>query len=290
MKWSELKVNKLKKENKNYPKILNKLKKPPKQLFYRGSLDKQLFNKAIGIVGSRRMTRYGASVVDKFVAHFASLGITTVSGYMYGVDTLVHAKTIEYGGQTIAVMGGGINQPYPPENDNLYTDIVQSGGLVLSEYKPEMKPQLWTYPERNRIIAALSTLGVLVIEASEKSGSLITARIALKLNKKVYAIPGPITSSVSSGTNEWIKNGKATMVTSPEDIIKTKKVKNDTVSNTFDTLENKIIKALEAEDLSIDELSVALNEDIVTLSSTLTTLSLSGVVTEAAGRYFISRS
>lgn len=288
MKWSDYKVRLVDKEHKKYPNLLLKLKRPPKQIYYRGVLKKPLFNKSIAIVGSRRMTRYGASTVEAFVSHFAAMGVTTISGYMYGVDTMVHNKTLEYGGTTVAVMGNGINKPYPAENDVLYTNILQSKGLVLSEYDPEMKPKLWTYPERNRIIAALSTLGVLVIEASERSGSLITAKHALKLNKKVYCVPGPITSSVSTGTNLWIKKGKAIIVTSPDDIVKSKKSEPDMVDDTFDTLDKKIISILEAEEMSIDELSVALNADIVTLSTKLTTLSLQGIINEVTGKYYLN--
>lgn len=289
MKWSEYKIQKSIKDDNNYPSLLMKLSNAPDRIYYRGNLTNTLLNKSIAIIGSRRMTRYGASVVDKFVGHFVSSGITTVSGFMYGVDTEVHRKTVEYGGKTIAVLGGGIDQPYPEENTKLYTEILQTGGAVLSEYEPEMKPKLWTFPERNRIIAALSSLGILVIEASEKSGSIITVKWGRKLKKKVYAVPGPITSSVSSGTNMLIKKGVAKMVTDPNDIVKIRNVVNcDKSEIIFNSLEEKVVKLLESEELSIDELSMRLEIDIIVLSQTLTALSLNGFVSEAGGRYFLS--
>src|SRR3990167_5537075 len=107
MKWSEYKIKRVNKGDKDYPRVLNELKDSPKQIYYRGELNGLFSKKSVAIVGSRRMTRYGASIIDKFVSAFAVCGVTTVSGYMYGVDTEVHSKTVEYGGQTIVVMGGG---------------------------------------------------------------------------------------------------------------------------------------------------------------------------------------
>jgi DNA processing protein len=289
MEWVEYSVSEAEKGDKNYPDILAILLQPPKQIFYRGKLSKGILVKSIALVGSRRMTRYGATVIDKFVSAFVSAGITTVSGYMYGVDTEVHSKTVEYGGKTIAVMGGGINKPYPPENDELYTKILQNGGVVLSEYKPEQKPQLWAFPQRNRIIAALATLGVLVIEAGESSGSLITVHFAKKLKKKIFAVPGPITSSVSAGTNMLIKKGIGEMVTGPEDIVRVKeqesgRVKVNTELNSF---ENEIYKLLKREEMSVDEIAVALKKDMVEVSTIVSMMALRGLISEAGGKYFV---
>ena len=177
-----------------------------KTLHFRGVDPHKINKKSIAIVGSRRMTRYGKEVVDRFVSEFVANGVTTISGFMYGVDTEVHQKTIDYGGKTIAVFGCGLNVIYPPENKKLYDQIIESGGSVVSEYEDDAKPHLWKFPQRNKIVASLASLGVLVIEAGEKSGSLITAGLAKKMGKKVYAVPGAITSSVSVGTNNLIKS------------------------------------------------------------------------------------
>src|SRR3990167_7460852 len=133
-----------------------------KTLHFKGEDPYKLAKKSIAIVGSRRMTRYGAEVVDKFVSAFVSEGITTISGFMYGVDTEVHQKTVDYGGKTIAVFGCGLDVIYPPENEKLYVEILETGGSVVSAYDNNAKPHLWKFPQRNKIVAGLSTLGVLV--------------------------------------------------------------------------------------------------------------------------------
>ncbi len=287
MSWLDISFKIINKEDKNYPNSLLTLRQPPKQLYCRGGLSAA---SSIAIVGSRRMTRYGALVVDKFVSAFALAGVTTVSGYMYGVDSEVHNKTTEYGGRTVAVMGGGIDRPYPPENDKLYTKILQCGGAVLSEYEPSKKPKLWMYPQRNRIVAALATMGILVIEAGIKSGSLITVDYARKLNKKIYAVPGPVTSSVSDGTNYLIKKGLAKLVTGPEDILgrvkeqESEKVKVDTKLN---PPERDIYDLLKNEEMSIDEIAMALDENMIKVSSTVSMLALRGLISEAGGKYFV---
>lgn len=289
MRWSEYLVQDVAKEDKNYPKALLALKRPPKRIYYRGELRGDIFKRSVAIVGSRRMTRYGASVVDRFVFDFATSGVTTISGYMYGIDTAVHEKTVEYGGKTVAVMGGGISSPYPTENDKLYTKILKNDGLVLSEYKPEVKPNLWMYPQRNRIIAALASFGVLVVEAGEKSGSLITVQYARKLKKKIYAVPGPVTSSVSEGTNYLIKKGLAEMVTGPEDILRVKERENERVKENakLDEIEKKIFEILKNEEMSIDEIAMAVERDLVEVSTAVSMMALRGVVSEAGGKYFV---
>ncbi len=287
--WSEFEIKKVIKGGKDYPKILLDLAQPPKQLYYRGELDLGALDKTIAIVGSRGMTRYGASCVTRFVSSFVQAGITTVSGYMYGVDTEVHTQTVDFLGKTVAVMGNGLNQPYPPDNDKLYTKILQSGGAVLSEYEPDQKPKLWMYPQRNRIVAALATVGVLVIEAGESSGSLITVDFAKKLKKKIYAIPGPINSSVSMGTNQIIKEGIAQIVTVPEDILRipTKASVSHQSKITLSNEEKKILGILKNEDLNIDEIAVATGMGMVEASTTLSVMALKGLIAEAGGRYYV---
>jgi len=288
MNWTEYTIQSVKKGQEVYPKSLLALRQPPKEIFYRGELSEATLQKTVAIVGSRRMTRYGASVIDKFVSVFATQGITTISGYMYGVDTEVHTKTVEYGGKTVAIMGGGINAPYPSENDKLYTKILHLGGVVLSEYSPETKPKLWTFPERNRIIAALATIGILVVEASEKSGSMITVNYARKLKKRIFAIPGPITSSVSTGTNSLIKRGIAELVSSPEDILGlvNKEAGKDKVP-ALNPFEKKIYDILKDEEMSVDELAIKLDRSLVEISTEVSMMALRGTISEAGGKYFV---
>ncbi|PIP57884.1 DNA-protecting protein DprA [Candidatus Woesebacteria bacterium CG22_combo_CG10-13_8_21_14_all_39_10] len=261
-------------------------------LYYRGNWDKDIFKKSIAVVGSRSMTRYGKETVDKFVSEFVANGVTTISGFMYGVDTEVHQKTVDYGGRTIAVFGCGLDVIYPPENEKLYGQILENKGLVISEYEPSAKPHLWKFPQRNKIVAGLSSLGVLVIEAGEKSGSLITAGFARKMGKKVYAVPGPITSRISVGCNNLIKSGEAIMATSAGDILK---IKSTTIHSSPSTVhglspqEAKIYKVLQLEPLDIDEIAMKIEGNIVEIGSVLSIMSLKGLLTESGGKYYLSK-
>lgn len=261
-----------------------------KKFYYRGDWDEKIFKKSIAIVGSRRMTRYGKDVVDKFVSGFTANGITTISGFMYGVDTEVHQKTVDYGGVTVAVFGCGLDVVYPPENEKLYSQILENNGLVISEYEANAKPHLWKFPQRNKIIASLAFLGVLVVEAGDKSGSLVTAELARKMGKKVYAVPGPINSAVSFGTNELIKSGNAVMVTSPSDIVKMPKLKESKtqIKLELSNIETKIYKALGIEDLNADEVAMQIGESVIEVGTTLSVMGLRGLVVESGGKFYLS--
>lgn len=289
MKWKDFPIQKVNLDNKNYPKLLTEIKNPPKTLFFRGKLDKNLFEKSLAIVGTRRITHYGKMVIEKFIPFLVQEKVTIVSGFMYGVDTEAHQRCLEYGGKTVAVLGGGLNVIYPPENEGLYEKILKKGGVVISEYEPGFKPQLWTFPQRNRIVAGLSSLGVLVIEAGEKSGALITAQIAHEQRKKVFAVPGPITSSVSLGTNLLIKNHQAKMVLFPQDIFG-KKIETPTLFSSQDLspLEKKIFQALETEPLTPDEIGKITNQSIIEVNKTLSLMSLKGLISEYAGKYYLN--
>lgn len=311
MKITDYSISKITPASQDYPTLLKQLKDPPQILYYRGNLDPNLFKKSLAIVGSRRITNYGERVLDLLIPSLVGSGVTIISGFMYGTDTLAHQKTLECGGKTVAVLGGGLNVLYPPENEKLYGEIVgvgfpdpksknknQSGaetaplqnGLIISEYPPDQQPQLWTFPQRNRIVAALATLGVLVIEADAKSGSLITAANAAGLGRPVYAIPGPITSSVSVGTNKLIRDGVAKMVLGAGDImgvLEVSKVSRVSRGDEGKTNENEsqILELLSTEPLTIDEIARKLASNIVTISQSVTMMSLKGMVEERNGKY-----
>ena len=289
MKWNEWPIKKIYFEDKYYPAILKEIKNAPKILYYRGKLDQKLFEKTLAIVGSRRLTRYGKMATEKLVAGLVNQKITIISGFMYGTDSEAHQKCLEYGGRTIAVLGNGLNVLYPPENEKLYTEILDKGGLIFSEYEPDLQPQLWTFPQRNRIVAGLATLGVLVIEAGEKSGSLITARLARQQGKKVFAVPGPITSSVSVGTNLLIQNHQAKMVLSAEDILG-KKLGTPTLfsQQALSPIEKKIFQALETEPLTADEISRLIAKDVIETGKTLSLMSLKNLISDSSGKYYLN--
>jgi len=288
MKWSDYKIKTVTYDNKNYPEILREIKNYPKKLFYRGNFDQKLFEKSLAVVGTRRISRYGKMVIEKFIPFLAKEKITIISGFMYGVDTEAHQKCLEYDGKTVAVLGGGLNIIYPPENEKLYEKILENGGLIISEYEPDFKPQLWTFPQRNRIVAGLSSFGILVIEAGEKSGALITANLARLQGKKVFAVPGPITSSVSAGTNFLIKTHRAKMVTTPEEILG-KKIETPSLFSLqeLSPLEQKIYQTLETEPLNADEIAKVVGQNIVEVGKTLSLLSLKGLISEFAGKYYL---
>lgn len=211
---------------------------------------------------------------------------------MYGVDTEVHQKTIDYGGKTIAVFGCGLDVIYPAENKKLYDQIIKSGGSIVSEYEDSAKPHLWKFPQRNKIVVGLASLGVLVIEAGENSGSLVTAKIAKKAGKKVWTVPGPINSKVSVGCNELIKSGEAIMTTSVNDIIHTKiRSTNIEIRNKIELPkeEQKIYKVLQLEPMEIDEIAQKLGESVVEIGSTLSIMGIKGLVTESGGKYYLSK-
>ena len=191
-------------EDALYPKRLKEIYLPPVVLFYKGRLE--LFNRlSIGIVGARNHTAYSKEALEYLLPDILERKVSIISGLARGVDGLAHQLTLELKGETIAVIGNGINICYPKENKALY-DAIGRKGLILSEYPLDSPPLKFHFPYRNRIIAGLSH-GLCVIEAKMHSGSLITANVALSENRQVFALPGNITSEYSKGTNELITAG-----------------------------------------------------------------------------------
>ena len=205
--------------DENYPKSLKEIKDAPKVLYYIGSLSKP-DEKIFAIVGTRLCSSYGKQVALEIAGDLAEAGLTIVSGLAPGIDTFSHQATLERKGRTIAVLGTGLDEKslYPKDNIKLSRKIVETGGCLISEYPPGTPGSKITFPQRNRIVSGLS-LGVLVIEAKQKSGALITANLAFEQKRKVFAVPGPIHSSNSKGCHYLIKKG-AKLVESASDILK----------------------------------------------------------------------
>ena len=193
------------KKDENYPKALLNISNPPEKLFVLGN-ETILDNFGIAIVGSRNCTKYGEEVAKSIAYNLSKYNINVVSGMAKGIDSAAHIGTIMGKGKTIAVLGSGFKHIYPKENMELLKDIINSGGAVITEYEEDTLPKPENFPKRNRIISALSQ-GVVVVEAGKRSGSLITAEIALEEGKEVFAVPGNIISKTSKGTNELIKDG-----------------------------------------------------------------------------------
>ena len=205
-------------QDKEYPRLLKEIKNPPKVLYIKGEILSD--DSCFAIVGTRRCSLYGKQAALEFASDLSEAGLTIVSGLAPGIDTFCHQATLERNGRTIAVLGTGLDEKsiYPQSNLKLAEKIIEKGGAVLSEYPPGTRGAKFTFPQRNRIISGLS-LGVLVIEAKERSGALITAEYASKQNRKVFALPGPIYSSTSRGSNFLIKEG-AKLAASANDILR----------------------------------------------------------------------
>ncbi len=202
----------------DFPPLLYEIPDPPKQLWYQGSLPKKEL-KLLAVVGSRDYTSYGKQAVDYLLNGLANYPIGIVSGLALGIDGLAHESALKNNLYTLAVPGSGLDTKvlYPASHRPLAERILNSGGGLLSEYAPATPAAPWTFPQRNRIMAGLSH-ATLLVEASEKSGTLITARLAVDYNRELLAVPGNIFSKNSYGNHQFLKLG-ATMVTQPEDIL-----------------------------------------------------------------------
>ena len=203
--------------DRRYPRLLSEIPDPPEVLYVRGKGSKINLEKTIAVVGTRNITSYGREVTQKLVRELVKNGFTIVSGMALGVDTVAHETAIAEGGKTIAVLGCGIDIIYPSRNARLYRDIIFRNGAIVSEIPPGVWTDSKRFVTRNRIISGLS-LGVLVIEGTEKSGTLITAKYALDQGRDVFAVPGPITSELSRAASILLKNG-AKLVESADDIL-----------------------------------------------------------------------
>ncbi|RMG03940.1 MAG: DNA-protecting protein DprA [Nitrospirae bacterium] len=275
--------------SKGYPQALKEIPDPPPLLYTLGSLEQE-DRFSLSIVGPRNPTDYGIRVANMMATALSRSGITIVSGMARGIDTAAHIGALQSGGRTIAVLGSGINVPYPPENRGLMKQIARQGA-VISEFPPGTLPEKGNFPRRNRIISGLS-LGVLVVEAAKKSGALITAQYAVEHNRDVFAVPGMITSGRSAGTNKLIRSG-AILVERPEDILEEiapqlkgylKEEKRKNLKLTEE--EQKVVSFLSPEPVHIDEIKRATGVPTERLLALLTGLELRGIIEQRPGKRF----
>ena len=296
----------LKKENvwfltlkdKDYPKPLLQISKPPFILYGKGD-PKILSSTSFAVVGARRTTHYGREVTAIFTQELVRSGFTIVSGLAMGVDAISHKNALDSGGKTVAVLGCGVDCCNPSENLSLYNRILEEGSAIVSELPLSHPPTKGSFPARNRIIAGLS-LGVLVTEGGEDSGSLITADYAFKSRRKVFAVPGPITSSLSKGPYNLISKG-ATLVTSANDIFKELKfeIQNSksemnsksqkTKHKTENKEEQKILEILKNEVLHFDEIVRKSHFDSSKVGSLLSIMEIKGLIKNTGSLYSIKR-
>lgn len=273
--------------DENYPKLLAQIYDPPVILYYKGTIQAS-DEKAIAVVGTRKMTGYGSVVTEQFTKDLVNAGLTIVSGLARGVDSQAHRITLKTGGRTLAILGGGLNYIFPPENTNLAEEIASGFGAVISEFPPDYPSLPGNFPSRNRIISGLS-LAVLVTEAAQDSGSLITARQALEQGREVFAVPGPITSSLSKGPIDLIREGARPVSSAQEildelglDVVQSAKLKVQSETQLSED-EQKVLDCLGEESLHIDEVCRALNLPSSKVSANLLKMEITGLVRNLGG-------
>lgn len=279
--------------DEDYPPILKKIPSPPVIFYYRGNL--KTFAERIAIVGTRGATEYGKKIALEFGEKLAAAGLTIVSGAAEGIDTFAHRGAMKTG-RTVAVLGGGISYYFKSKIKNLLEEISENG-VVMSEYSPNFKPNHGSFPARNKIIAGLSR-GVIVVEAGEPSGALLTADDAKNFGRDIFAVPGGIHNKKSSGCNNLIKNGDAILLNSFEDVLdrynfdyEKISVENEKIleNKTFELegIEKKIFDMIPADEyIALDEILAQVEDvDITEISAVIVELTLKNCIVEDAGRY-----
>jgi DNA processing protein len=267
-----------------YPTLLRELHDPPPGLFVRGSPDLELLQRpAVAVVGARACSSYGSQVARLLARELAAAGLVVVSGLARGVDGEAHRGALESGGITVAVLGCGVDRDYPAAHSQLAARICERG-LVVSEYAPGIEPAPWRFPARNRVIAGLSAATV-VVEARERSGALITADFALEAGREIFAVPGEITSALSTGTNALLRLG-ATPLTAAADVLEPLGVAApEAPALELDEVAARVLDALARAAAGVDDLVRGTGLDAAAVATALAELELVGAVAEAEGIY-----
>lgn len=274
-----------------YPALLAEIPAPPPVLYVLGSLVPTDAT-AVSIVGTRRMTPYGREVTDRLAGDLAGAGVTIVSGLARGVDGVAHEAALRAGGRTIAVLGSGVMNIYPPEHRKLAARIVEQGAII-SDYAPDQQPDGPNFPARNRIISGLS-LGVVVVEAPEKSGALITVDFAADQGRDVFVVPGSVLSAKSDGCNRLLRDG-ARPIRGAEDVLEdlnlARRQEQVAVQQALplDDDERRLLAVLTAEPQHIDDLAAAANLPIAQAGALLLTLELKGNVRNVGAQHYARR-
>jgi DNA processing protein len=277
--------------DKEYPELLRTIYDAPAYLYILGKIQ-STDTRSLALVGTRHPTPYGQTVAERLTQDIAHHALTVVSGLARGIDTIVHSTALKCGARTIAVIGSGLDIPYPPENKKLMDRIAEEGAVV-SEFAMGTKPDAPNFPRRNRIISGIS-LGTVVIESAEDGGALITATTALDQNREVFAVPGNITEHRSSGSNKLIREGRAKLITSAVDIFDELSSQlhlpfhqNESSSRNLTPLEQTLLQLISSEPIHIDALSdqsnLATSDALVTLLS----LEFKGLVRQLPGKLFV---
>jgi DNA processing protein len=275
--------------DENYPRRLQELEQPPPVLYMLGELTSE-DEWAVAVVGTRRVTAYGRQVAEDIAGILARNGISVISGLARGIDSISHQAALHAGGRTIAVLGSGLDRIYPPENRRLAEQIAAHGALV-SDYPPGTPPEASNFPPRNRLISGLS-LAVVIVEAGQKSGALITAAFAADQGREVFAVPGNISSPGSKGTNRLIRDGAQPLL-HPEQVLEALELTMVAEQRTVrvvlpaDAVEAQLFEALGREPLHIDEIRSRTDLPIEKVTATLALMELKGMVRQVGGMQYI---
>lgn len=276
-------------EDPEYPSRLKEIGDPPVFLYYQGDLS-LLDQPCIALVGTRQMSTAGKQVTDAFVPDLVAAGVVTVSGLAVGIDAEVAKETLHAGGKTVAVLGHGLRMIYPQSNAKLAQEILKSGGLILSEYALDLRPDKYTFPGRNRIIAGLS-LGTVVLEAPTESGSIITAELALEYNRDVFAVPGYAFDPNYSGCHQMISKGQAKLVVSAKDILQELGMvapeKKESAYKAENAEEERLLKILTSMPQPMDDLVAKSKLEPGKVSATLTMMELAGAAKNIGGGQWV---
>ncbi len=285
-----MKINKISPLNNKYLQIVGNIAKPPKILYFFGKIPEKR-QPTVTIVGSRKPTSYGKEVTYQLAYDLAKKGIIIVSGLAFGVDAIAHRATLEAGGTTIGVLAGGLDDIYPASNRDLAKQIIDKGGAIISEYEPGVETREFRLLERNRIVSGLSD-AVIVTEAAARSGTLSTVMHALEQGREVFVVPGNITSPLSVGCNNLIKQG-AHPITCAEDVLEV--IAPDMLRSQSvlalgnNPLETKIIELLQSGIRDGEDLQIQSEADASEFSIALTTMEISGTIRALGGNQWTLR-
>ncbi|MDY6309747.1 MAG: DNA-processing protein DprA [Cyanobacteriota bacterium] len=280
-------INFLTLEDENYPYMLKNIENPPVVLYYKGKLFECNLGKTLAVVGSRKASSGARDNLRKIISGLGNTDICIVSGLASGIDTVAHASAIENNLKTIGVIASGFDYVYPSQNKTLYENIENGYGAVVTEYYPTFEPIKFRFPQRNRIVSGLS-YGTLVVEASLRSGALITANLTLEQGRELMCMPGDISNPNTQGIYKLLKNG-ATMVTEGNDILDAlgwERTEDNPTQLTLPTLtpdEEKIYNNIKIEERGIDELSTLTGLSLDNLLMNLTTMELKGMIKQVNG-------
>jgi DNA processing protein len=276
--------------DENYPQRLKEIEQPPPVLYLRGELLPE-DTWAVAIVGTRRVTPYGRQVTEEIASFLAANGVTVVSGLARGVDAIAHSAALKAGGRTLAVLGSGVDRIYPPENRTLAQQMIEHGAL-LSDYAPGTPPESSNFPPRNRIISGLS-MAVVVVEAGETSGALITAEFAAEQGREVFAVPGNILAPQSKGTNKLIQQGALPLLSANDilqDLNLTRVGQHKAARKALpaDEVEARLITAMGEEPMHVDEIRNQTGLPVEKVSATLVMMELKGMVRQVGNMHYVA--